>query len=102
MRAVLFDESCSVNKTLHFNNASCLIERPQHIAGSFQCPDENFIGINCDIPNNPCSNPELCLNGGKCIPDTTVDSGYVCQCPEDYSGKNCENDDRICKNNTCW
>ena len=101
----VLDRSCLANRTLNFNNDLCLTTtaRPlRHIPGEFRCPDENKIGVNCDIPNNPCSNPELCSNHGTCASDGILPDGYICQCSVDYDGQNCEIDNRVCKNNTCW
>jgi EGF-like domain len=31
-----------------------------------------------------------CQNMGKCIPDTSVDTGYICLCSMGWAGQNCE------------
>lgn len=102
----VLDKSCLAKRELPFDNASCARittqpPPPQPIPGTFQCTDENYIGVYCNISNSPCSNPELCVNGGTCVPDELHLAGYDCQCSVDYSGDNCEIDNRVCKNGTC-
>ncbi|XP_024913483.1 hyaluronan-binding protein 2 [Cynoglossus semilaevis] len=43
--------------------------------------------------------PNPCLNGGSC--DTSVDGGFVCHCPEPYTGKRCHTVKDVCKNVNC-
>ncbi|TMS21949.1 Hyaluronan-binding protein 2 [Larimichthys crocea] len=43
--------------------------------------------------------PNPCLNGGRC--DTTADGGFVCSCPEPYTGKKCQTVKDVCKNAKC-
>ncbi|CAF1158716.1 unnamed protein product [Adineta steineri] len=43
-----------------------------------------------------------CLNAATCFPDATVPLGYRCGCQTGFTGSTCENDERICKDNTCW
>lgn len=40
-----------------------------------------------DLPLDQCD-PTPCLNGGVC--DAGVDGGFVCLCPEPYTGKKCQ------------
>ncbi|KAG8008694.1 Hyaluronan-binding protein 2, partial [Nibea albiflora] len=49
-----------------------------------------------DITNSCDPNP--CLNGGLC--DTTADGGFVCSCPEPYTGKKCQTA-TSCRPNPC-
>ena len=43
----------------------------------------------CEINN--CS-PNPCGNRGTCELDETVEGGYVCTCPDGYTGVNCMED----------
>ncbi|XP_040923394.1 hyaluronan-binding protein 2-like [Toxotes jaculatrix] len=46
---------------------------------------------------NECD-PNPCLNGGAC--DTTF-GGFICVCPEPYTGKRCQTKKDVCKNVYC-
>ena len=48
----------------------------------------------CEI--NSCS-PNPCDNGGSCQMDDNVQGGYVCTCPDGYTGVNCLNDVNECQ-----
>ncbi|UJR32304.1 hypothetical protein I4U23_019768 [Adineta vaga] len=72
------------------------------ILPSYQCPDENYMGIYCNVTNDICAIYEPCENYGICISNKSLPLEYSCQCLSDeYSGYNCENDNRLCKNGTC-
>eukprot|EP00066_Takifugu_rubripes_P015406 XP_011604672.1 PREDICTED: hyaluronan-binding protein 2-like [Takifugu rubripes] len=43
--------------------------------------------------------PNPCLNGGVC--SVGPDGGFVCSCPELYSGRKCQNVKDVCKNVKC-
>ncbi|XP_056153482.1 hyaluronan-binding protein 2 [Lampris incognitus] len=43
--------------------------------------------------------PNPCLNGGLC--DTAPDGGFLCVCPEPYSGRKCQTIKDVCKNVKC-
>nr|PZN25214.1 MAG: hypothetical protein DIU78_10705 [Pseudomonadota bacterium] len=60
------------------------------------CDDENTddddqCPANCRLPvcgvDIECCSFRLCQNGGKC---TDTLKGYQCECPPEYTGKNCE------------
>ncbi|XP_046889014.1 hyaluronan-binding protein 2 isoform X2 [Hypomesus transpacificus] len=42
--------------------------------------------------------PNPCLNGGRC---DTGGGGFVCSCPEPYTGKKCSKVKNVCKNAKC-
>ena len=71
---------CTVNP---LNSANWLVE-------SYCYCKTGFFGYDCNI--NPCSNQNLCLNGGTCgsfvLPNGTVTFG--CMCPPDFFGRNCQ------------
>uniref|UniRef100_H3DCX5 Neurocan b n=1 Tax=Tetraodon nigroviridis TaxID=99883 RepID=H3DCX5_TETNG len=46
---------------------------------------------------DPCVT-NLCLHGGKCLPQGT---GYSCYCPQGYAGENCEIDVDDCQSDPC-
>ncbi|XP_071385949.1 hyaluronan-binding protein 2-like [Centroberyx affinis] len=43
--------------------------------------------------------PNPCLNGGVC--DHAAGGGFLCSCPEPYSGKKCQTVKDVCKNVKC-
>ncbi|CAF2683712.1 unnamed protein product [Rotaria sp. Silwood2] len=114
------DMSCLQNKTLTFDEATCSVTTFQSILlttegiktttksttrsppGPFECENKNYIGNNCSIPNDICQILQPCENQGICCFNETLSLPYICKCPLGYSGYNCEHDNRICKNNTCW
>jgi len=53
-----------------------------------------YLGPFCDIQINECL-PNPCQNDGVCIDDL---SGYVCFCPPNFSGDNCELGPPVCSN----
>ncbi len=92
-------------KILYFNESTCPLTTTQVTElnpSKFQCPDPNYIGPDCNIPNNPCDMAKLCDNDGICHYNNTLPLKYHCQCPTGVEGDNCGDDKRICKNNTCW
>ncbi|KAH8581593.1 extracellular protein with 3 TSP1 domains and an EGF domain [Cryptosporidium sp. chipmunk genotype I] len=60
--------------------------------GGVQCPSENEITerASCQLQEceKSCSTAEICNNGGTCI--DIPNSGFSCECTEDYFGKFCE------------
>lgn len=50
--------------------------------------------FNCTNGTNPC------LNGGDCVEDVNVGSGYTCDCTDMYYGDNCETESP-CKSKPC-
>ncbi|CAF1399614.1 unnamed protein product, partial [Adineta steineri] len=81
-------------------------ETPQHsyLSPSYfvapSCEDSTNIGINCNIPGTICDIQNQCVNNGKCI-NINDKQDYNCSCPFDFSGKQCQFDQRLCKENTC-
>jgi len=67
----------------------------------FYCPADT-IGSYCNITSDACAMSQPCLNAATCYPNNTLSLGYECQCQSGYTGQNCQNDERICKQNTCW
>ncbi|XP_030855816.1 fibropellin-1 [Strongylocentrotus purpuratus] len=70
-----------------YNEGTCQI-----INGSYQCVcTDDFSGELCETPTEPCSSSP-CQNDGSCHVVTAGDGSvyYICQCPEDYVGTNCE------------
>ena len=42
-----------------------------------------------------------CDNGGTCTDTLNGQSGFICQCPEDYSRAMCDVDEDFCTSETC-
>ena len=66
------------------------------------CPTTASIGPNCNVSFNPCDLMDPCQNDGTCFNDNTTLLGFLCLCPPNIAGVECENDYRICQNDTCW
>ncbi len=43
-----------------------------------------------------------CENNGTCNNSDTESDGYICLCPSEFNGTECQLDHRICKPNTCF
>ena len=67
----------------------------------YTCADGSF-GVNCNISSDICDITNPCYNGGVCSSNQTLSLGYSCQCPSGFSGDDCESDNRVCTDNTCW
>ncbi|CAF1242344.1 unnamed protein product [Adineta steineri] len=65
------------------------------------CNDSTSIGLNCNISASSCKIANPCQNDGNCSDDNTTSYGYICLCPFDFHGINCELDNRLCKPHTC-
>jgi len=63
------------------------------------CPSKATMGTNCNISSHPCDLLKPCKNNGTC---ENRDESYVCNCSKDFSGSECEIDNRRCKPTTCW
>ncbi|KAM6427946.1 protein jagged-2-like isoform 1-T1 [Liasis olivaceus] len=83
------------------NGGTCANKEPDE----YECLClEGFGGRNCEnalLPppasRAPCT-PELCANGGTCLP---TPSGPRCVCPAGWSGQSCQNDVNECHGNPC-
>ncbi|CAF4066058.1 unnamed protein product, partial [Adineta steineri] len=64
------------------------------------CEDSTNIGFYCDILGTLCDIQNQCVNNGKCI-NINDNQDYNCSCSLDFSGKQCQFDQRVCKENTC-
>ncbi|XP_053553240.1 protein jagged-2 isoform X1 [Bombina bombina] len=66
----------------------------------WQCNCEiNWGGLLCNKDLNYCGNHHPCLNAGTCI--NSEPDEYYCDCPDGYSGKNCEIAEHACASNPC-
>lgn len=54
---------------------------------------EGYTGINCES-YDVCF--DACYNGGTCMVNTTLPSGYQCECPLMYDGARCEIEADVC------
>ncbi|KAL6488015.1 hypothetical protein MHYP_G00046410 [Metynnis hypsauchen] len=61
--------------------------------------EKNWGGLLCNKDLNYCGNHRPCVNGGTCL--NTEPDEYHCDCPEGYSGKNCEIAEHACMSNPC-
>lgn len=62
--------------------------KPSPMGNRFLCPcTKGFHGEVCELEMNPCESSP-CKNGGSC---KNYISAFHCICPEQYSGKYCEN-----------
>ena len=62
----------------------------------------DYVTNNSNTSFTPCSLLLPCENQGTCINNITAMYGFVCNCQSDFSGINCQHDNRICRPNTCW
>ncbi|CAF1017747.1 unnamed protein product [Didymodactylos carnosus] len=60
------------------------------------------IGPNCNISTDACTMSHPCQNDASCFPNNTLPLYYTCNCIYGYTGYDCQNDERPCKENTCW
>ncbi|CAF4452528.1 unnamed protein product, partial [Adineta steineri] len=68
----------------------------------YKCADETYMGLYCNITNDVCERYHPCYNEAICYSNGTIELQYSCACKSnEYSGYDCEYDNRICKNNTC-
>jgi hypothetical protein len=88
--------------TIQTTLSETTIRPREHALSQYECPDKNYIGIGCNITNGVCEMSKPCLNGGTCYSDDTLPLEHGCHCPLGYSGDDCDYDERICKDNTCW
>jgi len=70
-------------------------------AAPYVCPGGS-LGSYCNISSDACAMSQPCLNAATCFPNNTLPLGYECQCQTGYAGENCQTDERICKDDTCW
>jgi hypothetical protein len=85
------------------NTSSELIRDTSTMRPRFECQNKSYIGVHCNITNDICIIAKPCLNNGTCHVNKSLQLQYSCQCPSaEYSGYNCEYDNRVCKDNTCW
>ncbi|KAI4877768.1 hypothetical protein NFI96_021892 [Prochilodus magdalenae] len=61
--------------------------------------EKNWGGLMCNKDLNYCGSHRPCVNGGTCL--NTEPDEYRCDCPEGYSGKNCEIAEHACMSNPC-
>ncbi|XP_022080046.1 cadherin EGF LAG seven-pass G-type receptor 1-like [Acanthaster planci] len=47
-------------------------------------------GAMCEMGPDPCRYPQMCYNGGTCLPWAYSRDGFRCQCPSNYTGPNCQ------------
>ena len=74
----------------------------RELLGPYECFDDDYIGIFCNVTSDACQMSRPCLNSGKCQLNHSVPLTFACECLVGYSGDYCETDDRLCKNDTCW
>ncbi|CAF3833859.1 unnamed protein product, partial [Adineta steineri] len=65
------------------------------------CENSTNIGINCNVSGTICDMGNQCLNDGNCR-NIKNNQDYNCSCPPDFNGKQCQFDQRLCKENTCF
>ncbi|CAF4289609.1 unnamed protein product [Rotaria sp. Silwood2] len=69
---------------------------------TYSCQDNSYIGTYCNVSSDACAMSQPCENAATCIPNNTLSLGYYCQCQSDYEGYNCQYDNRVCMESTCW
>lgn len=58
-------------------------------AGSLACTClSGYSGKQCNFTTSSCS--KMCQNGGTCLITYSNNEGYICNCPIQYNGKNCQ------------
>ena len=66
------------------------------------CKNTTKMGSLCSISATPCDMLQPCQNSATCNNSNTTSLGYVCICPSDINGTNCELDYRPCHLGPCW
>ena len=61
----------------------------ENLPGTYRCScdDKNKCGHFCEL-DNPCEHVKPCVEG-VCVPLCTDKADYICQCKDNYTGKNC-------------
>ncbi|XP_006821549.1 hepatocyte growth factor activator serine proteases-like [Saccoglossus kowalevskii] len=78
----LTEAVCFINQCV--NGGTCIDNIDQF---SCLCPD-GYTGAICEVNINECESSP-CLNGGTCLENVNT-AGYVCQCPANNMGYNCQ------------
>ena len=79
------DNPCTENRDICGSSAQCVFNTS---SGWFYCKTNA----------TRCEDDVTCLNGGSCLDQA---DGYMCQCPEDFTGKHCEYFDGCKHRNLC-
>jgi hypothetical protein len=66
------------------------------------CSNTTGTGTFCNTSNTPCDLLQPCLNVGRCTNTNSTRYGYVCRCPSQFNGTECQQDHRPCQPDTCW
>lgn len=66
------------------------------------CNNTAKMGSLCSISGTPCDMLQPCQNSATCNNSDTNPLGYLCICPSDINGTNCELDYRPCQLRPCW
>ena len=99
--AIQFDSYGNLYVSDEFNHriqkfflASNLVNESAHLTST-------MVNSACNFTRAHCTILEPCQNNGTCINNLTNPLGYTCQCPNHFSGAQCQVDDRICLSNPC-
>jgi len=99
--SIITVETIIISTTIIDSNIDVSTSTTSQSTSLYTCADGSY-GVNCNISSNICDITNPCLNGGTCYLNNTLSLGYFCQCKFGFSGYDCEDDNRICKDDTCW
>ncbi len=104
---LFLDTTTKITKEMISTSVTSVIPPTKTSSSSYSftpssCPNQTYIGINCNISSTVCDISQPCQNNGICKNVNTTLLGYICSCPSGFNGSQCQFDYRPCKPNTCW
>ncbi|CAF3707629.1 unnamed protein product [Rotaria sordida] len=90
---------CTTNPSICYNGGTCRVNSSSPLGFSCTCT-ATTTGYFCEQPLDECQmNPKPCLNNGTCVTSLT---GYMCICPNGFTGTNCSIATNPCSSQPCF